>query len=241
MRTIGDVEGEAMTLTNMGGVYTDLGEWDRAEECLRRSYDIAQHIANTYERAQANMNLGRLFLRKGELDRAETFVDTAISLYAQVGVSANPNVIDAYWLRGMLHLEQGNAEHAMEWSKRNYAVLREGTGVEDGESPEWGRYHQLVGRLALVQGQVEEATQHFERAKAIFRANRSPAEMARTSYWCAQAWLRADQAARAREELVEALGIFSSLGASADLDRTTQFLSGLDKATTVTHTKGGSR
>lgn len=241
MRTIGDVEGEAMTLTNMGGVYTDLGEWDRAEECLRRSYDIAQHIANTYERAQANMNLGRLFLRKGELDRAETFVDTAISLYAQVGVSANPNVIDAYWLRGMLHLEQGNAEHAMEWSKRNYAMLREGTGVEDGESPEWGRYHQLVGRLALVQGQVEEATQHFERAKAIFRANRSPAEMARTSYWCAQAWLRADQAARAREELVEALGIFSSLGASADLDRTTQFLSGLDKATTVTHTKGGSR
>ncbi len=71
------------------------------------------------------MNLGRLFLRKGELDRAETFVDTAISLYAQVGVSANPNVIDAYWLRGMLHLEQGNAEHAMEWSKRNYAMLRE--------------------------------------------------------------------------------------------------------------------
>lgn len=232
MRTIGDVEGEAMTLTNMGGVYTDLGEWDKAEECLRRSYDIAQHIANTYERAQANMNLGRLFLRKGELDRAEAYTDTAISLYAQIGVSANPNVIDAYWLRGMLHLEQGNAEDAAEWSKRNYAILREGTGVEDGESPEWGRYHQLVGRLALVQGQVEVAIQHFERAKAIFRANRSPAEIARTNYWCAQAWLRAGESSRAREELVEALSIFSSLGASADLDRVTQFLNGLNKAIT---------
>lgn len=240
MRTIGDIEGEAMTLTNMGGVYTDLGEWEKAEECLRRSYDIAQHIANTYERAQANMNLGRLFLRKGELDQAETFVDTAISLYAQVGVSANPNVIDAYWLRGMLHLEQGNIEHAADWSERNYAVLREGTGVEDGESPEWGRYHQLVGRLTLMRGQVEQAVQHFERAKVIFSANRSPAEIARTGYWCAQAWLRADEIARARKELVEAAEIFNSLGASADLVRTTQFLNGLDKAITASHTRGGS-
>ncbi len=40
---------------------------------------------------------------------------------------------------------------------------------------------------------------------------------------------------------MEALGIFSSLGASADLDRTTQFLSGLDKATTVTHERGAAR
>ena len=231
MRTIGDMEGEAMALTNMGGVYVDLGEWDKAEASLRRSYDIAQQIANPYERAQANMNLGRLFLWKGALDRAESYVDTAIALYAQLGVSANPNVIDAYWLRGMLYLEQGNADHATDWSNRNYTVLREGTGVEDGDSPEWGRYHQLVGRLALMRGQVDEAISHFDRAKAIFRTNRSPAEIGRTAYWCAQARLRADETTGAREELLEAQGIFMTLGAQVDLTRTTQFLTGLDKAT----------
>ncbi|MCU0520923.1 MAG: tetratricopeptide repeat protein [Anaerolineae bacterium] len=230
MRTIGDTEGEAMALTNAGGVYVDLGEWDMAETSLRRSYEIAQKIANPYERAQANMNLGRLFLMKGELDRAEGYMDTAISQYAQVGVSANPNVIDAYWLRGMLHLEQGEIEQADDWSRRNHSVLKEGTGVEDGDSPEWGRYHQLVGRLALVRGQVDEAIRHFDRAKSIFQANRSPAEIGRTAYWSAQAWLRANGVVTAREHLSEAVEIFKRLGARADLSRAAQFLAGLDKA-----------
>ena len=230
MRTIGDTEGEAMALTNVGGVYVDLGEWEMAETSLRRSYEIAQKIANPYERAQANMNLGRLFLMKGELDRAEGYMDTAISQYAQVGVSANPNVIDAYWLRGMLHLEQGEIEQADVWSKRHHTVLKEGTGVEDGDSPEWGRYHQFVGRLALVRGQVDEAIGHFDRARSIFQVNRSPAEIARTAYWCAQAWLRANGVATAREQLLEAIEVFAGLGAQADLARAAQFLAGLDKA-----------
>lgn len=177
------------------------------------------------------MNLGRLFLRKGELERAETYVDTSISLYAQVGVSSNPNVIDAYWLRGMLYLEQGNVDRAAEWSSRNYAVLKEGTGAEDGESPEWGRYHQLVGRLALMRGDVNEAINHLDRAKAVFRVNRSLAEIGRTAYWCAQARLRADAMGKAREELLEAKTIFASLGAEVDLARTVQFLAGIEKAT----------
>jgi tetratricopeptide (TPR) repeat protein len=208
-----------------------MGHWDEAETNLRRSYEIAQRIANPYEIAQAHMNLGRLYLRKGELDRAADYLDTAISLYNQVGVSANPNIIDAYWLQAWLQLEKGHVKEAEAWSERNYALLTEGIGESDGESPEWGRYHQLIGRLKLVQGNVIAAIEHLDHAKSVFHANRSYAEAGRTAYWLAQAHLRADTPKSAREELLEAHSIFEELGAEVDLVRTDQFLKGLEKAT----------
>ena len=231
MRTIGDVEGEAIAHTNMGNVYIDTGEWDRAERNLQHSFEIAQRIANPYEKAQANMNLGRLYLRKGEYERARRYLDTALTLYAQVGASANPNVIDAYWLQGTLHLEQGQIQEALEWRSKSYTLLSETSGEEDGESPEWGRYHQLSGRAVLTRGQVDQALEHLTRAKAIFESNKSHAEAGRTSYWLAQALMRADDLPGAIEELRKARDIFRELGATDDLVRVTQFLTGLEKAT----------
>lgn len=231
MHAIGDAEGIAIAHTNIGNVHIDMGHWEEAEDNLRRSFDIAQRIANPYEKAQANMNLGRLYLRKGELDSAEHYLNVAIALYNQVGVSANPNIIDAYWLQAWLHLEKGQIRDAQDWSERNYALLTEGTGESDGESPEWGRYHQLLGRLELVRGDVFSALHHLGHAKDIFRANRSHAEAGRTAYWRAQAYLRADSPQTAVQELTEAQGIFEELGAEVDLARVNQFLKGLAKAT----------
>ncbi len=229
MQAIGDTEGVAIAHTNIGNVYIDMGDWEQAESNLRRSYEIAQRIANPYEKAQANMNLGRLYLRKGEWSQAEAYVDTAISLYALVGVNANPNVMDAYWLRAMVSLEQGRIDESNAWRERNLALLKEGTGGEEGTSLEWGRYYQLEGRLSLVQGRVSEALEHLARAKTIFESSRASVETARTAYWCAQVYLRADKLGKARDELTQAQETFVRLGASADLRRTAQFLAGLNK------------
>ncbi len=231
MQTIGDAEGIAIAHTNIANVYIDLGEWAKAESNLEQAYEIARRIANPYEKAQANMNLGRLYLRKGEFDGAESYIEAALSLYAQVGVSANPNIIDAYWLRALLYLEQGDTDSATEWSRRSYELLKEGMGEESGESPEWGRYYQLMGRLALARGMSDQAIHDLHHAKLVFETNHSHAEMARSAYWCAQAHLRADQPQLARDELDEARSIFQRLGAQADLSRVTQFQKGLEKAT----------
>jgi len=230
MQTIGDAEGVAIAHTNIGNVYIDIGDWDQAETNLQRSYELAQRIANPYEIAQANMNLGRLYLRKSEHVKAARYLDTALMLYAQVGASANPNVIDAYWLQGLLCLEQGETTQAHSWSERSFALLTESTGESDGESSEWGRYHQLVGRLVLTQGRVSEALERLTRAKTIFEANGSYVEVGRTAYWLAQTLMRADKLIAARAELAQARTIFEELGAQVDLARVSQFLVGLDKA-----------
>jgi len=231
MQTIGDAEGVAIAHTNIGNVYIDIGDWDQAETNLQHSYELAQRIANPYEKAQANMNLGRLYLRKSEYGKAARYLDTALVLYAQVGASANPNVIDAYWLQGLLYLEQGEITRAHSWSERSFALLTESTGESDGESSEWGRYHQLVGRLVLTQGRVSEARERLTRAKTIFEANASHADVGRTGYWLAQALMRAGEPIAARDELMQARTIFEELGAQVDLARVNQFLVGLEKAT----------
>jgi len=231
MQTIGDAEGVTIAHTNIGNVYIDIGDWGQAETNLQRSYEIAQRIANPYEKAQANMNLGRLYLRKSEYVKAARYLDTALVLFAQVGASAGPNVIDAYWLQGLLYLEQGQIAKAQSWSERSYGLLTESTGEVDGESPEWGRYHQLVGRLVLARGQVGEALERLTRARTIFEANRSYAEVGRTAYWLAQALARGDDIGAARDELGRARTIFEELGAQVDLARVNQCLLGLGKAT----------
>jgi class 3 adenylate cyclase/predicted ATPase len=228
MQQIGDTEGTAIAHTNIGNVYIDLGAWDKAESNLMRSYEIAQQIANPYERAQANMNLGRIYLLQKKWEKAQQYLDRAIGLFNQVGTSGNPNVADAYGLQALLYLEQGQLDEASSWSQRNYEELQAGSGQQAGESPEWGRYQRLRGRINLVQGHFEEAIGRFHKAIAIFEINRSSAEVGRTAYWLARAYADSGRPMQARTQLIDARALFQQLGAQRELARAEEALSGLD-------------
>ncbi len=224
LEEIGDTEGIAIAHTNIGNVYIDMGEWDKAEANLRHSFDIAQKIANPYEIAQAHLNLGRLYLAQNRLAESQQHLDAAIVLYKQAGARANPGLIDAYGVQGFLCLEQGQVDAATVWAERSYALLQEVNGKATGESTEWGRYEQLMGRIAAAKGDSALAVAHLERGKAIFRASKTYLEVGRTAYWSAQVWLAQTENDRAHAELAEARGIFAQLGATPDLQRSEQAL-----------------
>ncbi len=223
----GDTEGIAIAHTNIGSVYIDIGDWDKAEANLRQSFEIAQRIANPYEIAQAHLNLGRLYLSQQLWAPSQSHLDAAIALYKQAGARASSGLIDAYLLQGQLCLEQGKVKAAAKWSTQSHALLHEVTGKTAGESAEWGHYEQLMGRVAAAQGDAAQAHEHLQRAKAVFGAGRTHLEVGRTAYYCAQVWLNLADKAKARAELVEAKHIFEQLGATPDLLRTEQALSGL--------------
>jgi len=222
LEEIGDIEGIAIAHTNIGNVYIDMGEWDKAEANLRQSFDIAQKIANPYEIAQAHLNLGRLYLAQDELAKTQRHLDAAIVLYKQAGARANPALIDAYWMQGLLCLAEGQIEAAATWGERSHALLQEVTGKATGESAEWGRYAQLMGRVAIAKGEFESALKYLERAKTIFSTCKTYLEIGRTAYWCAQAWAALADNQKAHAELSEARRIFEQLGAQPDLLRCEQ-------------------
>ena len=225
----GEVEGVALTYTNLGVLHTERGEWDEAEENLRRSLAVAQRIVHPYQLAQAHMNLGRLNLLQERWNDSARHLNTAIPLYADAGARANLNLSDAYWVKGLLHLEQDQIDAATQWAERSRELLQEATGTDEGESvDEWGRYERLMGRIAQAQGDLETACRHLERSAAIFHASGSQVEAGRTAYRSGLLSLELNQPEKAHKELLLARQIFERLGAAADLRRVEKQLTSLE-------------
>lgn len=225
---IGEVEGLALASTNLGILYTERGDWARAEESLGRSLAIAREIDHPYELAQAHMNLGRLYLLQGRGKECARHLSLAIPLYSEAGARAHLNLNDAYDLQGQLHLQRGELEAAREWARRSYELLQDVTSTRQGESIEWGRHKQLMGRIAQAQGDLEEARRQFQRSREIFQARGVEIEQGRTAYWNALLLLELDDVQQARSELLRAQEIFSRLGAAADLQRVIRELTVLE-------------
>jgi class 3 adenylate cyclase/tetratricopeptide (TPR) repeat protein len=216
---IGDVEGLALAHTNLGILHTERGEWDKAEENLRRSLEIAQEIDHPYELAQAYKNLGRLNLLKGRWEESARHLDVAIPMYNEAGAEAHLNLNDAYYLQCRLYLNQNDIDQAEIWAQRSHDLLQKIISSEDDESVEWGRYEQLIGRIARARGDLEAARRHLERSAEILRASGAPIDVGRAAYWSGIVSLELGREEQAQERLREAERIFGRLGAKADLER----------------------
>lgn len=214
---IGEVEGVALASMNLGVLYTLRGEWAKAEETLLRSLTTAQRLGRPHELAQAHANLGRLYLLQGRHDECPRHLYAAIPLCREAGSQANLTLSEVYRLQSILRLEQGQSDLALECAGRCRELLRRITGGEESESPLWGLYEQLMGRIAWATGNPTAARRHLARSAAIFNANGAEYESAQTAYWSALLWLEQQQPENARKELLAARQVFERLGAVADL------------------------
>jgi hypothetical protein len=102
--------------------------------------------------------------------------------------------------------------------------LRLATGVQEGDSLEWGRYERLMGRIALVGGDLAAADRHLRRSAVIFQGRGSKLETGRTAHWSGLLSLAQHEPEKASQELNKAQQIFEQLGAAADLEHTKQQL-----------------
>ena len=215
---VGETEGIAIAHTNIANVYIDLGEWDLAEQNLRRSFTISQRIANPYELAQAHLNLARLYIYQKRWQQADTHLRSAISLFSQSGTASKPNLIDAYWVQGMLNLEQHQLDAAEQSLEKCHSLLREVAQNVQGESAEWGRYEQLAGRIALNRDQTAKALLHLQNARQIFEKTNTIIEEGQSTYWCGIALHKTGKTTQAINTLETALSIFERLDARTNVD-----------------------
>ncbi|MBU0705383.1 MAG: tetratricopeptide repeat protein [Chloroflexi bacterium] len=226
---IGEAEALSLSYSNLGKLYTERGEWEKAEKNLRRSFAIAQRIAHPYELAQAHKNLGQLYLLQERWEESIQHLKTAVPLYTEAGARANLDLNDVYYFHGLLYLEQDQIDTALKWAKRSHEMLQEVTDADKGESVEWGRYEQLMGRIAQAQGNLVSAQHHLERSAAIFQASGSQIETGRTAYWSGLLALALQKPEKARKELAVARQIFEQLGATLDLRHVTEHLAQIEE------------
>jgi tetratricopeptide (TPR) repeat protein len=199
----------------------------RAEAMLQRSLAIAQRIAHPYELATSHMNLGRLYLFQERWVDSARHLNAAVSLYEEAGARGNFNLKDTYYLQGVLALEQGQFEVAAHWARRSLDLLREATHSDQSNSPEWGNYEVLMGRIFLATNDVTNAHSHLDRAVSILQDGGQAIETARALYWRARVSLKQDRFNEARQDLEASRTILEQLGALADSQRVDKHLNQL--------------
>ena len=106
----GDMNGEAMMMTDLAGVYYQQGDLARAEKMWRRAIQEFRQIGNPEGVATALSNIGSADLTKGNLSEAKKLLEESIPRYQAVedksGVALSLNNL------GDLSRQQGNLQAA---------------------------------------------------------------------------------------------------------------------------------
>ncbi len=106
----GDMNGEAMMMTDLAGIYYQQGDLARAEKMWRQAVQEFRQIGNPEGVATALSNIGGADLTKGELSEAKKLLEESIPRYQAVedksGVALSLNNL------GDLSRQQGNLQAA---------------------------------------------------------------------------------------------------------------------------------
>lgn len=112
--TIGDKEGIANMLSNLGVVYNNQGNDSRALELYIQSYDLAEEISDTLRLVTALNNIGLIYSKKPvtrdlALDHYKKALDMSEEAGIQDGIGTQSLNI------GEVHYKQGDYETAMDY------------------------------------------------------------------------------------------------------------------------------
>jgi Tfp pilus assembly protein PilF len=82
---VGDAHGMAQAWGNLGIVYKDKGEWDRAIEMHRRSLQVTEKIGDVLTSANQYANLGIIYLQTQQMKKAKPLFARAYLIFSQIG------------------------------------------------------------------------------------------------------------------------------------------------------------
>lgn len=154
-RRVDNRRGMAATLVNQGVGYLRCGYLGRALVAFEESLELYQGFERPYEIATCEGNLGALWLQVGRLEEAERHLSKAIKGFMALGRDAERS--ECLTELSACLLETGELDRA----RTAASVAFEASSVRPGGEAE-ARALQLLGAVALLQGDLEGAQQHVE-------------------------------------------------------------------------------
>jgi tetratricopeptide (TPR) repeat protein len=82
---LGDLSGQASTLSNLGIEAYYAGDWPKAIDLYQRSRKLRERIGDSVSVAMDNINIGEIHSDQGELDEARTLFEDVVETCDQVG------------------------------------------------------------------------------------------------------------------------------------------------------------
>lgn len=157
---IGNPEIMSIGYSNLGLLYKDQGDLDKAEEMYRKALTIDEKLNLKMEMATVYGNLGNLYLLRGDLDTAEEMHKKALAIDESLGLEEE--MAKHYSNLGSLYQTRGDLDEAEELHNQAVAIYETFDRKE-----ELAIIYGNLGALYDTRGDSDKAEEMFQKALAI--------------------------------------------------------------------------
>ena len=161
VRQIGHRELQCGLLLNLGEVLVGFEDKEQAEACYQEGLALARQIGNYTWVSLLLSNLGELATKQEQYAQTEIYLQEALALARQTGRPLTICTALAAW--GELHLKQRHEEAAIRFQE-----MLDVTPPGERELQARARYG--LSRVAVMQGNLEEAHRQAEASLHLFEA-----------------------------------------------------------------------
>jgi tetratricopeptide (TPR) repeat protein len=159
---VGDKKGVAAVSNNLGIVYNDWGQYQKAAEYYEKSLEIKRKVGDIRGQGDTIMNLGTAYFDWGQYAKAVEYYEKSLEIYRKVGdIQGEGQTIMGLW---NVYQCWGQYAKAVEYYEKSLEISR-----KVGDIRGQGQNLNNVGDLYRQWGQYAKAVESFENALQIFR------------------------------------------------------------------------
>ncbi len=155
-----DLSWQAAANGNLGLIYRTRGDLDMAEEFLRKSLDIDEHLGRREGMANQYGNLGLIYRTRGDLDKAEEFLRKALDIDEQLG--RREGLAAEYGNLGLIYQTRGDLDKAEEFHSKSLDIEKQ-LGRREGMANQYGN----LGLIFQTRGQLDKAEEFHRKSLDI--------------------------------------------------------------------------
>jgi len=161
-RQLGDREGEAVTLNNIGVIYDNLFEYEQALVYYQQALPIQQEIGDRQGEAATLNYIGGVYQDLSDYEQALAYYQQALPIWREIGNRAG----EAMTLTGI-----GMVYHALSDYKQALLYFEQGLEIaqEIGDRPGEAMTLTGIGLVYHALSDYEQALAYFQQALGIFR------------------------------------------------------------------------
>ena len=162
-REAGNRRGEAVTLNNIGHVYSQLGEKQKALEYFSQSLPLARVVGDRRSEAVTLNNIGVVYSQLGEKQKALEYYSQSLPLHRAVGDRSE----EATTLSniGRVYDDLGEKQKALEYYSQSLPLSR-AVGDRSGEAVTLNN----IGGIYSDLGEKQKALEYYSQSLPLFRA-----------------------------------------------------------------------
>ncbi|MEG4119422.1 tetratricopeptide repeat protein [Microcoleus sp. N9_B4] len=162
-REAGDREKEAVTLNNIGGVYSDLGEQQKALDYYNQSLPLNRAIGDRSVEAITLNNIGKVYSDLGEQQKALDYYNQSLTLKRAIGDRTG----EAITLNniGKVYSDLGEKQKALDYYNQSLPLKR-AIGDRRGEAVTLSN----IGAIYSALGEKQKALQYYNQSLPLKRA-----------------------------------------------------------------------